>query len=184
MKVINLFGGPGSGKSVTAAMLFAHLKIAGHNAELVHEYAKWLLYADRLEKMMEQQEYIYAKQHAMLHNLEDKVDWVISDSPIILSAVYPEVNHILYETKPWPALKEFQALVRKQFDYYSNVNIWLHRPETFQDEGRLQDEEQSIMIDEMIRKEMEGRIHYEVEVGTNTLTELLEIVELEDKYIV
>ena len=44
MKVINIFGGPGTGKSVTAAKLFAELKIQNKNCELITEYAKELVY--------------------------------------------------------------------------------------------------------------------------------------------
>lgn len=38
--VVNLFGGPGSGKSTGAAYVFARLKMLGYNAELVTEFAK------------------------------------------------------------------------------------------------------------------------------------------------
>jgi len=38
--VINLWGGPGTGKSTSAAHLFGMAKIAGVNAELVQEYVK------------------------------------------------------------------------------------------------------------------------------------------------
>ena len=38
--VINLFGGPGCGKSTTMARLFADLKARGYNVEMVSEFAK------------------------------------------------------------------------------------------------------------------------------------------------
>ena len=38
--VINLFGGPGCGKSTGAAYVFSKLKMLGVNAELTSEYAK------------------------------------------------------------------------------------------------------------------------------------------------
>lgn len=47
MKVINLFGGPGIGKSTLAAGLFEHMKIAGFNVELVNEYAKDMVWEQR-----------------------------------------------------------------------------------------------------------------------------------------
>lgn len=40
MKVINLFAGPGSGKSTTCAGVFSKLKLAGVNCEMALEYAK------------------------------------------------------------------------------------------------------------------------------------------------
>ena len=38
--LISLYSGPGSGKSTGAAWIFAKLKLAGVNAELVTEFAK------------------------------------------------------------------------------------------------------------------------------------------------
>ena len=38
--VVNLFGAPGAGKSTGAAYIFALLKMAGIEAELVTEFAK------------------------------------------------------------------------------------------------------------------------------------------------
>ena len=49
MIVVNLFGAPGAGKSTGAAYIFAKLKMAGINAELVTEFAKdkvWEEYAE------------------------------------------------------------------------------------------------------------------------------------------
>ena len=40
LTVINFFGGPGCGKSTTAAELFAKMKKANYKVELVHEVAK------------------------------------------------------------------------------------------------------------------------------------------------
>lgn len=44
MLLVNLTGGPGSGKSTTAAFIFAKLKMLGYNAELVGEEARELIY--------------------------------------------------------------------------------------------------------------------------------------------
>jgi hypothetical protein len=43
MKVINLWAGPGAGKSTTAAGLFL-MKLTGRRVELVTEYAKEVVY--------------------------------------------------------------------------------------------------------------------------------------------
>jgi adenylate kinase family enzyme len=39
-KVINLFGGPGCGKSTLAARIFSILKLKDISCELINEYAK------------------------------------------------------------------------------------------------------------------------------------------------
>jgi pantothenate kinase len=38
--IINVYGGPGAGKSTSAAYLYYLLKVAGKNVELVREYVK------------------------------------------------------------------------------------------------------------------------------------------------
>lgn len=53
--IINLIGGPGSGKSTTAAGLFYKLKKLGYNCEMSLEFAK--------DKVMDDQIYIFGKQY-------------------------------------------------------------------------------------------------------------------------
>ena len=56
MKVINLWGGPGCGKSTTAAGLFSIMKMRGHKVELVTEYAKELTYDRNLTITKDEEE--------------------------------------------------------------------------------------------------------------------------------
>ena len=44
---VNLFGGPGTGKSTTSAAVFSLLKMHGVNAELITEFAKDLTWEKR-----------------------------------------------------------------------------------------------------------------------------------------
>ena len=143
MKVINLFGGPGSGKSTTAAGLFYFMKLQHLNVELVTEYAKDLLWSGRLQNLLDQQEYIFAKQNHKLHRLRGKVDFAITDSPILLSYAYPKVNQEQKNTDKWPALDAFLEFVVKINDTYDNINICLLRPERFETVGREHNLEQS-----------------------------------------
>lgn len=179
MKVINLFGGPGCGKSTIAAGLFYELKRRRLNVELVTEYAKDLLYSDHLETMMENQEVIYAEQNFRMQRLIGKVDYVVTDSPILLSAVYPVINHVLFGTKEWPALPEFQALVRKQFRCYDNVNIWLARPDDYDDTGRLQDEGQAKWIDQVIWEELGDMRRASISFGNHVVPAILAILDID-----
>lgn len=57
--VVNLFGGPGSGKSTGAAYVFARLKMLGYNAELVTEFAKDKTW-EKNETALAAQDYITA----------------------------------------------------------------------------------------------------------------------------
>jgi hypothetical protein len=143
MKVINLFGGPGSGKSTTAAGLFYQMKLEHRNVELITEYAKELVYSDRVSFLNSKQEYVFAKQNLRQFILRDKVDWAITDSPLLLSLIYPQI----YNTSPG---SHFDAYVIETFNQYDNVNFFLERPETFSGVGRVQNIEESIRVDNMI----------------------------------
>ena len=62
MLLINLFGGPGAGKSTGAAYIFSQLKMAGVNAELVTEFAKDKVWEGNKE-VFKNQAYIFGKQY-------------------------------------------------------------------------------------------------------------------------
>lgn len=149
MKVINMFGGPGSGKTTTAAGLFYFMKLQHRTVELIPEYAKSLLWSNRLEDMQDQQEYIYAKQNHMLHRLRDKVDYAVVDSPTLLSYCYTSYSEV-----PWPARDAFKAFVIASFHTYDNLNIYIDRPDQYEETGRLQTREQAEELDETVRRSL------------------------------
>lgn len=140
--VINLFGGPGAGKSTQAADLFAELKKMGYNAELVREYAKDLNWQESF-KVLSDQIYVFGKQHHRTWQLADKVSVIVTDSPLVLSLIYGKVDN------PF-----FAPLVKWEFEQYDNINIWLKRQSKYQTEGRAQTEEQAMMVDDNIIKFM------------------------------
>ena len=181
MKVINLFGGPGSGKSTTAAGLFYFMKMAGLKVELATEYAKDLVYAGQLSTMLEQQEYIFAEQNWRIQRLLAHVDWVIVDSPILLSAVYPQLNQEQHGTREWPALPEFIALVKAQFETYDNINIFLDRPKEYQQYGRERSHEEAMQIDAKIEEALgSGPYPYKaLATRAQVVDDILEYLELE-----
>ena len=111
--VINLFGAPGSGKSTGAAYIFSQLKMMNINCELVTEYAKDLTWEKR-ELSLGCQEYIFGKQSFRMKRCRDKVDVIITDSPIPLG--------IFYNSDP--VLDEcFNHTVMNVFDTYNNNNL-------------------------------------------------------------
>ncbi len=59
--IVNLFGGPGAGKSTMAAGLFSELKWRGINCELATEYAKEKVWEESYA-IFENQIYIFGKQ--------------------------------------------------------------------------------------------------------------------------
>lgn len=53
--VINIFGGPGVGKSTVAAGLFYRLKCLHYSVELVEEFAKYLVYQGMVDVLRRDQ---------------------------------------------------------------------------------------------------------------------------------
>lgn len=141
MKVINLFGGPGSGKSTSAALIFAHLKQQEKRVELVTEFAKQLTY-DKRFNALKRQAYVFAKQLYKLESLYGEVDLVVTDSPIILSSVYAP--------KDYP--KSFHQYAKDIFDSFDNTNILLLRPKLYQQYGRNESLKKAKKIDYKIKR--------------------------------
>jgi nicotinamide riboside kinase len=147
--VINLFGGPGCGKSTTMARLFADLKSRGYNVEMVSEFAKDLVYEQRQETMKDEL-YIFAKQHHRLFRVNDKVDVIITDRPLLLTNIYARLYLPDDEYR-----KDLIRLVRTTFQTFNNFNLYLNREGIeYKTEGRLQNLEQSKEIDELTLKEL------------------------------
>lgn len=145
--VINLFGGPGCGKSTTMARLFSDLKQMGYNCEMVTEFAKDLVYENRMDTMKDEL-YIFAKQNHRLFRVKDKVDIIITDRPLLLTCIYDS----LYGHND----KDLHQLVRTTFNRYNNINIMLIPTDVdYKTEGRLQDEEESDKISDLILLELD-----------------------------
>jgi Cdc6-like AAA superfamily ATPase len=135
---INIFGGPGTGKSTTAAAVFAALKQQGKNVELSVEYAKSRVYEEHWS-MFPDQVYIFAQMLRQYHRVEGKVDYMVSDSPLLLSVVYGRWHGMPY--------KSLEPLIVEAVNSYHNINIMLERTVDYQSTGRNQDIEQAEQLD-------------------------------------
>ena len=132
--VINIIGAPCAGKSTTAAFLFYLMKVAGLDVELVTEYAKDLVWEMRADTM-KNQIYIFGKQHQRLFRLKNKVKYVVTDCPLILSEFYNrEYND---------GSDEFKNLIIHEINKFTNINVFLNRVKPYNPNGRYQTEGQS-----------------------------------------
>jgi len=145
--VVNLWGGPGCGKSTTASGLFSLMKMRGHKVELVTEYAKELTY-DNNWPMLDKQELIFPEQYRRQQRLLGQVDYVISDSPLPLNIVYAR-NDLKTDYKFW-------NMVVDGFDEFNNFNILLKRVKPYSHYGRKETDIQAVEID----KECEDLLTY------------------------
>lgn len=141
MKVINLWAGPGAGKSTTAAGLFRELKLRGQErVELVMEYAKELVYAGDSATLSDQHA-LLREQDWRLRRLLNEVDYVISDSPLALCCIYAKGafdNNV------------FRRKVMTLFNSYENVNIFLRRVKPYQTYGRTQTRDEALEVDKAV----------------------------------
>lgn len=138
--VVNLFAGPGAGKSTGAAFLFAFLKLFKVNVELVTEFAKELAWEGDKEFMSRNQLYITGQQVRRMNRLVGKVDVIITDSPIEMAAFYTEE----------PTLKQ---LCKEEGAKFSNrMDFFIERTKEYNPSGRNQTFEEAMEIDRRIRE--------------------------------
>lgn len=133
--VVNLFGVPGAGKSTGAAYIFSKLKLAGINAELITEFAKDKVWEENSVIFQpDNQAYIFGKQFYRMNRCKDKVDVIVTDSPLLLSSFYNS-SEILGEA--------FNKTVYNCFSSFNNKTYLLKRVKPYNLNGRLQTEEKS-----------------------------------------
>lgn len=142
MIVINLFGVPGAGKSTGAAYIFSQLKMHGINAELITEFAKDKVWESN-EEVFKNQAYIFGKQSFKMSRCKNKVDVIITDSPLLLSAFYNK-DEILGE--------DFNKVVNNVFQSYNNRNYLILRTKPYNPIGRNQTQEESDALAEPMKK--------------------------------
>jgi thymidylate kinase len=169
--VVNLWGGPGCGKSTTMAAIFTEFKIKGYNVEMVSEFAKDLVYEKRDETMKDEL-YIFAKQNHRLFRVKDKVDIIVTDRPLPLTCVYDEVYG-----KNDKALHE---LVRNTFKEYNNINIFLNfNEENYKKEGRLQEKTEALDLHEKIMQELIKNQESYLVAENNKIKDIINYIEEE-----
>lgn len=134
MLVVNLFGAPGAGKSSGAAYIFSKLKMMGVNAELVTEFAKDKVWEGSKE-VFNNQAYIFGKQYFKMSQLKDKVDVIITDSPLLNSIYYSQDDKVLGDSSG--------KVVLNIFNSFENINFMIKRVKKYNPNGRFQDEADS-----------------------------------------
>ena len=175
-KVINLFGGPGAGKSTIASGLFYEFKIKDIPCDNPYEFPKQVAWEDNLSQITDQL-YILANQHRGLVRSYGKVDYIILDSPLLLSLLYKNGYTGDYPAKFYG--DSFDHMVLDLFNSYDNINIFLERPEKeFQVEGRFQDQDESLMLDNKLKDilYMYNIPYHSVTVGENTVSDIMKLL--------
>lgn len=133
-KIINIFGGPGIGKSTIVAGLFHQMKIRHLDVEIAHEVAKDYVWENRENVLKEDQLIIFAEQHRRIFRLADKVDFVIVDCPLLMCVPYIPKN----------SYKNLEPLMAEAHYAFDNINFVLNRADVkYNPNGRYHSEDES-----------------------------------------
>jgi adenylate kinase family enzyme len=151
-KIINLYGGPGTGKSTGAAYIFSMLKMHNINCELVTEYAKDRVWQEDF-KTLKNQIYVDGKQYQRIMRLRGQVDYIITDSPILMG-----INYIPDDVT-WK--HEFAEVLFKIHCEDPSLNVFLKRVKQYNPKGRFQNEDEAKIIDSNILNLLKlNNVHY------------------------
>jgi hypothetical protein len=176
-KIINLFAGPGVGKTSIASGLLYQLKKRHISCDAPYEFPKVLAW-DENHSAIKDQLYVIANQHRGIVKSWGKVDYIILDSPILLSLVYK--NYYDKDEYPSNLYKEsFDKMVLDIHLQYDNLNILLKRGNGVHNEKeRYQNLEQSIDLDNRIKNILDiNKLEYiEIEVNDDTVNNILKLL--------
>jgi nicotinamide riboside kinase len=157
--IVNSFAGPGTGKSTFSGGMFKKLKTAGFNVEYVQEFAKTLTWEKNFEALRHQY-YVTGVQMYTQNMLENQVEAIITDSPIIIGLMYNgEKNKKIKNL--------FNEFVYESFKRQDNINFFLNRVKKYNPKGRTQTLEESIEIDKKIKKYLKNKGIKFIEIDGN-----------------
>lgn len=165
-KIINLFGGPGAGKSTLCYGLVSRLNMIKQetkiSAEMAPEYAKEIVWRG-IPTLFDDQLYVFAKQHHRLVSLLGKVQIISTDAPLL--------NSLIYVNEKYPS---FKPLVFEAFHSMNNINYYLRRVKEYDPNGRNQTEAEARQYDIKIRKLLDdNQIQYKEVVGNSEGLEVI-----------
>lgn len=140
--VVNIFGGPGSGKSVLASDLFVHLKKRGIEAACPEEHAKKAIWSGQ-PWLLDEQIVLVGRTWETIHMLLDKVDVILIDSPLLLCSVYAKAG------EP-SSFHDLTAFLHRRT---RRINILLKRsPDlAYSTNGRRETADQALTVDDKIQ---------------------------------
>ena len=176
-KIINLFGGPGIGKSSIAAGLTYKLKKQHITCDNPYEFPKLLAW-DENHSAIRDQLFVLANQHRGIVKSYGKVDYIILDSPILLSLTYKS----FYKSNEYPATlygESFDNMVLDIYNRYDNINIVLKRSEgKHNNSERYQNLEESIELDTVIENSLKNNDlpYHTVNVDGKTVKNILKLI--------
>jgi nicotinamide riboside kinase len=163
--IVNLYGGPGTGKSTSASYLFYRAKAEGINAELVREYVKEWAWEGRVPGPFDQL-YFLGKQVRKESLLYGKADLIITDSPVLLCTYYSKKYGPPYLAEG--VEKAVSGHYDQTIDHgHKHLHVLLSRSKPYNASGRFQTEDQAKVLDTEIADLLKEHAEKVLNVGTN-----------------
>lgn len=171
--VINLLGGSGLGKSTTAALIFGEMKLAGLHCELVREFVKeWAWQGRKIQP--EDQTTIFANQLAREKMYYGKLDYIVTDSPLLLGPIYQKY----YSGEDPISQNVFDEIKAAEDQGVIYLNFVLNRNRTFDPRGRYETAEQAKEVDAFVLDYLEEHsIPFHV-ISSDDRERVKEIIEI------
>ena len=124
------------------------------SVEYTYEFPKEVAWEGNVSQLKDQF-FITANQHRNISRLYGKVDYIIVDSPIVLGCFYEQRYGEGYPASHY-SMSCLSNFLWTLFKNYDNINILLKRnDETYDTNGRLQDLQEAIEIDEDIKQTLD-----------------------------
>lgn len=170
--VVNMLAGPGAGKTTSAWAIASALKSKGIIVEYVPEYAKELVWDNKLDLLdgsYQNELNIYNEQKKRIDRLIGKVDVIVTDRPLILSNIY-----IDKEINSSEDYKKYIKMVSEDFKSYDNRNFVIKRSKEYVKAGRMQTEKEARALDTALTSFLDNN---NIEYTTFNISEKFKIAE-------
>lgn len=172
---ICFYGGASAGKTTTATHLFALLKQADVNAEIVQEFAKELAWQEYKISAIDQF-WIFGEQSHREVSIFNKVDVVLTDSPILIASYYAKLFGSKGHAEAFKAMfQEYMKMATEAGHKFHN--IFINRTKKYNPAGRYQTAEQASEIDADMRSFLTelGQTWVEIDGDANAAGRILEM---------
>ncbi len=179
-KIINLFGGPGIGKSSISAGLTYNLKKRHITCDNPYEFPKLLAW-DENHSAIADQLFVLANQHRGIVKSYGKVEFIILDSPILLSLTY-KTYYDKNGGEEYPSNlygETFDKLLIEMNNKYDNINILLERTKGIHNDiERYQNLEESIELDREIENTLKqyDLPYHKIKVDDETVNNIVDLL--------
>jgi GTPase SAR1 family protein len=141
MKIINLFGAPGAGKTTFATGLFSKLKQNGYKVSYISEVATDFIETGQ-EYLLGNSQYQLLVTATSIRKILDQeklgTELLISDSPLVLQLQYVDPTHYMYEP--------LQTIIGKFNEQYKTYNYFIERTKPYLQYKRVTTESESDVI--------------------------------------